>query len=75
MKTHFNYREINKLISLSRAELHKNIKEEFKSESYGVVYKNSEDGFLLEEIVAKLTLAKKKSELRYRKKLEYQDKN
>ena len=54
MKTHFNFKEINKLIDLARTDLHKNIKENIKAEPYGVVYKNTDDGFLLEEIIAKL---------------------
>ena len=75
MKTHFNFKEINKLIDLATTDLHQNIKENIKAEPYGVVYKNTDEGFLLEEILAKLICAKKKCEVRYRKKLEYQDKN
>jgi hypothetical protein len=84
MKTHFNYREINKLISITRAELHKIKKEsimridvenliDFDKGTLNFDFKNhNADGFTLEEILMKLICAKKKAELKHKEKLEYQ---
>ena len=85
MKTHFNYREINKLISITRAELHKITEENTKMIEAGNLigfgdfvanFKNhNADGFTLEEILMKLICAKKKAELKHKEKLEYQKNN
>ena len=84
MKTHFNYREINKLIAITRAELHKITKEnikaieaqkfiEFDKGTYRFDSKSHNgDGFTLEEILMKLICAKKKAEFKHKEKLEYQ---
>ena len=75
MKTHFNFKEINKLIDLARTDLHNNFREKVKCELNDKSFQKIEESYLLEEILAKLICAKKKCEVRYRKKLEYQDKN